>query len=103
MSRKKAVTIAGGGAFLAGIPAALSGNFLDWMNVIFGQYSLIIGSLGVAIFVGWQWGASKANAEIMQGNPKFSASTAYAFAIRFMAPVSITALLICLILFPDAF
>jgi len=103
MSRKKAVTIAGGGAFLAGIPAALSGNFLDWMNVIFGQYSLIIGSLGVAIFVGWQWGASKANAEIMQGNPKFSASTAYAFAIRFMAPVSITALFICLILFPDAF
>lgn len=103
MSRKKAVTIAGGGAFLAGVPAALSGNFLDWMNVIFGQYSLIIGSLGVALFVGWQWGITKVNAEIMQGNPKFSASTAYGFAIRFMAPISITALLICLILFPDAF
>ncbi len=120
MSRKKAVSIAGFGAFVAGIPAALSMGtvgwlsdlltiggkklgFLDLMNLVFGQYSLIIGSLGVAIFVGWNWGADKANAEIAEGNPKYSGQTIYAFFIRFMAPVAVAALLICLILFPDAF
>lgn len=102
MSRKKAVTIAGVGAFLAGVPAALSGDFLGWMNTIFGQYSLIIGSLGVAAFVGWKWGAAKVNAEIREGNPSYKGQT-YSFMIRFVAPISITALLICLILFPEAF
>lgn len=103
MPRKKAVTIAGIGAFLAGIPAALSGDFLNWMNVIFGQYSLIIGSLGVSIFVGWKWGTSKAAAEIKEGNPNFKYEKTYAFFIRFFAPVCITLLLIFLVLFPGLF
>ncbi len=120
MSRKKAVTISGLGAFLVGIPAALSlgsvdsltnlvqirgksQGFLDLMNIIFGQYSLIIGSLGVAVFVGWKWGVAKANAEIAEGHPKYSAQAVFAFFIRFVAPIAVAALLICLILFPDAF
>ncbi|NIR51162.1 sodium-dependent transporter [candidate division KSB1 bacterium] len=102
-SRKRAVWIAGGGAFLAGIPAALYGNFLGWMNKIFGQYSLIIGSLGVALFVGWKWGTAKVEAEIRDGNPDFQNAKTYAFFIRFFAPVSILALLIFLVLFPGLF
>ncbi len=103
LSRKKAVLIAGLGAFLAGIPAALNGNFLNWMNVIFGQYSLIIGSLGVSVFVGWNWGVANVNAEIAEGNPKFRGQRIYGFAIRFLAPIAVAALLVGLILFPDAF
>jgi NSS family neurotransmitter:Na+ symporter len=103
MSRKKAVWIAGGGAFVAGVPAALSGNFLGWMNTIFGQYSLIIGSLGVAIFVGWKWGIAKVTAEIAEGNPGFQGQNMYGFFIRFLAPVSIAALLLFLVLFPGLF
>jgi len=103
MSRKKAVSIAGGGAFLAGIPAALNGSFLDWMNVIFGQYSLIVGSLGISVFVGWKWGAANANKEIAEGFAGYRYQKIYAFFIRFITPVAITALLICLILFPEAF
>ena len=103
MSRKKAVWIAGGGAFAAGVPAALSGNFLGWMNTIFGQYSLIIGSLGVAIFVGWKWGIAKVNAEITEGHPDFKGQNLYGFIIRFLAPVSVAALLLFLVLFPGLF
>jgi NSS family neurotransmitter:Na+ symporter len=103
MPRRQAVMIAGIGAFLAGIPAALSGDFLNWMNVIFGQYSLIIGSLGVSIFVGWKWGTSKATVEIREGNPNFKYEKTYAFFIRFFAPVCITLLLIFLVLFPGLF
>ncbi|HEX9652779.1 MAG TPA: sodium-dependent transporter [bacterium] len=103
MSRKKAVTISGGGAFLAGIPAALNGNFLDWMNIIFGQYSLIIGSLGVSLFVGWKWGTAKVAAELRAGNPNFKSDKTYAFFIRFFAPVCITLLLIFVVAFPGLF
>jgi len=103
-SRKKAVGVAGVGAFLAGIPAALSpGGFLEWMNRIFGQYSLIIGSLGVAVFVGWKWGVKNVVAEIREGNAAFSSAALYSFFIRFVAPVSITILLLFLILFPGLF
>lgn len=103
MSRKKAVTIAGGGAFLVGIPAALSIQFLGLMDTIFGQYSLIIGSLGVAIFVGWKWGAAKVNAEIAKGNERYRGQAVYSFFIRFITPIAVTSLLICRILFPAAF
>ncbi len=120
MSRRKAVIIAGIGAFVAGVPAALSIGSVDWltnlvvirgqtmgfldvMNLVFGQYSLIIGSLGVAIFVGWKWGVASVNSEISEGYPGFKGQKIYGFFIRFMAPIAVAALLICLILFPDAF
>lgn len=118
--RKKAVWVAGVGAFLAGIPAALSTGavgwltnllsiedrtygFLDAMNLLFGQYSLIIGSLGVAIFVGWKWGTANANSEIVVGHSGFKHKMTFAFFIRFFCPISIAALLVYLILNPNAF
>lgn len=119
-TRRKAVSIAGLGAFLAGLPAALSLGAVDWlsslfeiegrnygfldmMNLLFGQYSLIIGSLGVSIFVGWKWGVAKANSEIAEGHPDFSNKMTYAFFIRFLAPIAIAGLLVYLILNPNAF
>ncbi|MFQ5769903.1 MAG: sodium-dependent transporter [bacterium] len=119
-SRRKAVWVAGGGAFLAGIPAALSTGavgwlsnllsieernygFLDVMNLLFGQYSLIIGSLGVAIFVGWKWGTAHANSEIMLGHSEFKHKKTFAFFIRFFSPITIATLLLYLILNPNAF
>jgi NSS family neurotransmitter:Na+ symporter len=119
-SRKKAVWVAGAGAFLAGIPAALSTGaipglsnmlsiedrtygFLDLMNFLFGQYSLIIGSLGVAIFVGWKWGMANVYTEIATSNPGFKYKKTLAFLIRFFAPLAIAAMLIYLIFNPNAF
>lgn len=102
-SRKKAVWVAGTGAFLAGVPAALSGSFLGFMNMVFGQYSLIIGSLGVAVFVGWKWGTHNINKEIMEGHPRFKNKATVAFFVRFFCPVAIAGLLLSLIFLPEAF
>ncbi len=119
-SRKKAVWVAGIGAFFAGIPAALSLGAVDWltnlvtiegrtygfldlMNLLFGQYSLIIGSLGVAAFVGWKWGTTNANSEISEGHPNYKNKMTYAFFIRFFAPIAIAGLLIYLLINPNAF
>ncbi len=119
-SRRKAVLVSGGGAFLAGIPAALSlgavpslsslmtiedrtYGFLDLMNLLFGQYSLIIGSLGVAIFVGWKWGLSNLFAELREGHPEFRAERLFGFFIKFFCPIIIALLLIYLIINPNAF
>ncbi|RMF58525.1 MAG: hypothetical protein D6743_17590 [Calditrichaeota bacterium] len=102
-TRKKAVLVAGGAAFLAGVPAALSGSFLDLMNIVFGQYSLIIGSLGVSVFVGWKWGVASFKHEIQLGGAEGKTAAVFAFGIRFVAPISIAALLIFLVLFPGLF
>tara|TARA_B100000029_G_C17607696_1_gene968039 strand:+ start:1624 stop:3009 length:1386 start_codon:yes stop_codon:yes gene_type:complete len=119
-SRKKSVKVAGIGAFCAGIPAALSlgaldglsnfisiegrnYGFLDFMNLIFGQYSLMIGSVGVALFTGWKWGKDKIIQEITNGYENFSYGSLYNVFIKFIAPFSLLFLLIYLILNPNAF
>ena len=119
-TRKKAVTVAGIGAFSAGIPAALSlgavdwlsnlisiegrnYGFLDFMNLLFGQYSLMIGSLGVAIFAGWKWGAKRIVEEITVGFESFQYGNVYGFFIKFVAPISLGILLFYLLLNPNAF
>jgi len=119
-SRRKAVSVSGLGAFIAGIPAALSLGAVDWlsnllsiegrnygfldlMNLLFGQYSLIIGSLGIALFVGWKWGIANALKEIGEGHPNFKYIKTFSFVVRFLAPVSIAGLLIYLLVNPNAF
>ncbi len=119
-SRRKAVIVAGSGAFLAGIPSALglgavgwlsniltieerSYGFLDTMNLLFGQYSLIVGSLGVAFFVGWKWGMNNIVQEIREGNPDFHAVRFFTFFLKFLAPLVIALLLVYLLLNPNAF
>ncbi|MEE9187379.1 MAG: sodium-dependent transporter, partial [Bacteroidota bacterium] len=120
-SRKKAVLVSGTFAFVLGIPSALSFGgvgwlsnlfsledrtygFLDMMNLLFGQYSLMIGSLLIALFVGWKWGIAGARLEIEQGNPAFKMKTVFAFLIRFLCPVAIASLLAYLVFVdPNAF
>ncbi len=120
-SRKKAVLVSGTFAFVLGIPSALSFGgvgwlsnlfsledrtygFLDMMNLLFGQYSLMIGSLLIALFVGWKWGIAGARLEIEQRNPAFKMKTVFAFLIRFLCPVAIASLLAYLVFVdPNAF
>ena len=119
-SKRKAVLVSGTIAFFLAIPSALSVGgvewltdlfsiedrtygFLDMMNLVFGQYSLMIGSFLVAIFVGWKWGTARARAEIEEGNPAFKLKTIFAFLIRFLCPVAIGLLLAYLLINPNAF
>ncbi len=110
-SRTKAAILTGFVAFLLGIPSALSQGasrwfdhlplvhmpFLDFMNALFGNYALTVGSFFISIFVGWKWGIAAAEKEIAKGAEKFRLKTVWAFSIRFFAPVAIFLIFIYLI------
>lgn len=114
ISRKKIVWIATGFTFLLGLPSALSygasdfftnfallpesivgKDFLSHISFIFGDFALVIGSLMIAIFVGWIWGTDKASAEINSGSKAFRyMQPVWAFLIKYFIPVIIIVVLI---------
>ena len=108
-SRGKAVAVTGMATFVIGVPSALAsgavpffsdlpgGGFLSLMNIIFGNYALTIGSLGLAIFVGYRWGVKAAAAEIESEGVTFGLKHAWGFLLRFLAPVGITGILVYII------
>lgn len=110
-SRGKAVAGTAIATFLIGVPSALASgavpffsdlpgaapDFLSLMNIIFGNYALTIGSLGLAIFVGYRWGVQAAAAEIESEGVTFGLKHAWGFLLRFLAPVGITAILVYII------
>jgi NSS family neurotransmitter:Na+ symporter len=109
--RGKAVAAIGLVTFLIGVPSALASgavaffsdlpgaapDFLTLMSIIFGNYSLTIGSLGLAIFVGYRWGVRAAAAEIESEGVRFDLLRLWTFLIRFLAPVGIVAILVYII------
>ncbi|MFC1726019.1 sodium-dependent transporter, partial [candidate division KSB1 bacterium] len=110
-SRLKAVLIMGGAAFIIGIPSALSAgavsflevlpglgeDFLDVMSTIFGQFSLSIGSLFIALFVGWKWGIKNAINEIEQERVIFRIKSFWSLFIKYVCPIAISIIFIKLI------
>ncbi len=105
-SRGKAVAATATVTFLIGVPSALAsgavpffsdlpgGGFLSLMSIVFGSYALTIGSLGLAIFVGYRWGVQAAAAEIESEGVTFGLKHAWGFLLRFLAPVGITVILL---------
>lgn len=78
-SRHKAVMVAAGGAFLAGIPSALSYGILrgwtidsmpilDFMDYLCSSILIPIGGFLAVAFVGWRWKVSNAIEEIKVGS-----------------------------------
>jgi neurotransmitter:Na+ symporter, NSS family len=106
-ARKKAAWLVGAGIYVLGIPSALSlgavafltelpvlgMGFLDVMDKI-AEYTLILGGLGLAIFVGWIWGLKHALDEIRHGTPEFKLSTLWSPLLRFVAPIAILVILL---------
>lgn len=110
-SRGKAVVATATVTFLIGVPSALASgavsflsdlpgaapDFLSLMSIIFGNYSLTIGSLGLAIFVGYRWGVEAAAAEFQSEGVPAVFKPIWAFLIRFLAPVGIVGILVYII------
>ncbi|RPJ79686.1 MAG: sodium-dependent transporter, partial [Acidobacteria bacterium] len=104
-ARPAAAIFVSGVAFLLGIPAALSfgassffsrlpgleTDFFTIVSTVFGDVSLSVGCLFIAIFLGWVWGVPKALAEIRAGGQRFALGGAWAVLIRYVAPISILA------------
>ncbi len=98
-NRRKSAWILGGVIYVIGIPSALSlgavpalSGFLGIMDGI-ANYTLVIGGLGLALFVGWGWGLGHALAEIREGTPGFRLAKVWSVLIRYVAPAAITVIL----------
>ncbi len=108
MSRRKAAISLGLVAFVLGIPSALANGAVPWLTnlpgigmdflsflfMLFGQYSLVIGALLISLFVGWVWGVKAAGEEVRQNDGEFPLGRTWGFLIRFVAPTAIVAILV---------
>jgi NSS family neurotransmitter:Na+ symporter len=96
-TREPAVWAVTAVCFVLAVPSALSQgavpalgeeglgrSFLDLMSIVFGNISLTLGALLIALFVGWRWGARKALEE-MNG---LAFGAVWAFAIRVVCPLA---------------
>jgi NSS family neurotransmitter:Na+ symporter len=106
-TRGKAVILTTLLTLLIGLPSALGNgavgmftnmpgvgtSFLGLMNIVFGNYSLSIGSLALAVFVGYRWGVRGAVAEIEQDGVTFRLKSVWAFLIRFLCPVAVVVII----------
>ena len=106
-SRGKAVVWTTMLTLLIGVPSALGNgavgmftnmpgvgtSFLGLMNIVFGNYSLSIGSLLLALFVGYRWGVRGALAEIESEGVTFNFRTVWAFLLRFLCPVAVAVII----------
>jgi NSS family neurotransmitter:Na+ symporter len=106
--RWKSAILLGFISFLLGIPSALSMgsvkflssipiiriDFLSLMDIIWGNLSLIIGSLFIAIFVGWKWGVKNAVDEIESAGKRFALKNLWKVLIKFITPLAIIIILL---------
>ncbi len=105
--RKKAAWSVGIGAFLLGLPSALSVGAVGWLSELPGigmslldllsgpvmDLSLVTGAFGLCLFVGWKWGLRHALEEIRRGTPEFRLAKAWKILIRYVAPIAMFTML----------
>ncbi len=111
-SRGRAVVFVSSIAFVMGMPAALAHGASDFLSrlpligtdfftaisTVFGDISLSIGSLFIAIFAAWIWGVKQAAQEIESEGIVFRIRRFWGFLIRYVAPVTILIIFINVIL-----
>lgn len=109
-SRERAAWFVGGVCFLLAIPSALSQgaspllsdlgglSFIDWQNIIFGNYALSIGALLISIFAGWAWGVPQMLDALREGGHDVPAARLLGFLIKYVCPIAILLVLLFIIL-----
>ena len=103
-TRKKAVVVLIGVTFTLSIPsalgngavaslsnfsAALGGNFLGLMAIVWNNYALPIGGFLISIFVAYRFGLPKAIEELTAENAWFPSTGLWGFLIRTVSPAAI--------------
>ena len=76
------------------VPASLGGNFLGFMSTLWNNFSLPIGGLLVALFVGYVWRIDGAMEELVAKQARFPAAKLWGALIRYVAPVAIASIII---------
>ena len=111
MPRKKAAITIGAVAFVLGIPSALANGAVDWLSslpgvgldflsflfMLFGQYSLVVGALLISIFIAWVWGVRNAGDEVRANDGRFPLAGLWTVLIRYVCPIAIVGILVSLI------
>ncbi len=112
VDRKKAAYLIGGIALVFAIPSALSEKFLTTMNYIWGNLSLSIGALCIALFVAYIWKTEKALLELSHGSKllnhpeggkgffeykKNRKMLLWQFSLKYIVPVFIVVILVGII------
>jgi NSS family neurotransmitter:Na+ symporter len=107
VGRHKAAILLGSIAFVIGIPSALANGAVGWLShlprigmdflsflfLLFGQYSLVLGALLISIFIGWVWGIGNAGDEVRANDGKFPLGGLWSALIRYVCPVAIVLIL----------
>jgi NSS family neurotransmitter:Na+ symporter len=88
-SRKQASWTLGSVIFLLGIPSALSGEFLGFMDGLATNYLLPIGALAIAVFTGWALTHDERREEFNAGESSPLRFAGWSFLIRFVSPVAL--------------
>lgn len=91
-SRGRAAWLAGGAIALAGIPGALSSDWVGFLFALFGQVFLIFGGLMLAILGGYLWTAP-AVAEMLRGFEHPGVARAWVWLMRTLVPVVLAVVL----------
>ncbi len=76
------------------VPAVWGTNYLGFMVTLWNNFSLPIGGLLVAVFVGYVWGINGAVEELVAENAWFPMPKLWGVLLRYVAPIAITGVLI---------
>ncbi|MBE6904081.1 MAG: sodium-dependent transporter [Ruminococcaceae bacterium] len=99
-SRKIATIFTALGAFLLGIPAALTYgvlknfkilnyDFFDFLGVITDNILMPVGGIFMCIFIGWIWGPKHIAEHVETNSNRFPLKKAWLICIRFIVPILI--------------
>jgi NSS family neurotransmitter:Na+ symporter len=87
--RRRASWTVGGVIFVLGIPSALAGEFLGYMDALATNFLLPIGALLIAAFTGWILTPVERREEFNQGDGSALRFTGWSLLIRFVTPVAL--------------
>jgi NSS family neurotransmitter:Na+ symporter len=87
--RRRASWTVGGVIFVLGIPSALAGEFLGYMDALATNFLLPIGALLIAVFTGWILTPVERREEFNQGDGSALRFTGWSLLIRFVTPVAL--------------
>lgn len=86
LSRKVVVP----GAFvmytIAALPAALSKNVFDWIDLTIGTFAILLGGFFILIFVGWCWGADRVRRNVLNLGADIQFGPWWNYLVKYVAP-----------------
>jgi NSS family neurotransmitter:Na+ symporter len=91
-SRNRAAWLGGGAITLAGVPGAMSTDWVSFMFALFGQVFLIFGGLMLALLVGFVW-TRQADEELAKGFPNAALRRAWIWLLRTLVPIVLAVVL----------